>query len=150
MKAKDFMLQIKKLDKMIENKLAEREHWLSMATSTTAAAAPETGVRVQTSGSKQQMENAVARYIDIERDINECIDRLYDERKKIISVIEKLDVVQYDLLHKMYVGVRNKGKMEYMNLNQVAELYEKSYSWATTMHGIALKHVQEIINREEL
>lgn len=148
MKSKDFMLQIKKLDKMIENKLAEREHWLSIATSTTAAAAPETGVRVQTSGSKQQMENAVARYIDIERDINDCIDHLYDERKKIISVIEKLDVVQYDLLHKMYVGVRGNGKTEYMNLNQVAELYEKSYSWATTMHGIALKHVQEIIDRE--
>lgn len=146
MKAKDFLVQLKKLDKLIENKLSEREHWLSMATSTTAASAPETGIRVQSSGNQQKMAAAVERYIDIESDINACIDRLYDEKQKIISVIEQLDLVQYDILHKMYVGVRRNHKTHYLSFDEVADEYERSYSWATTMHGIALKNVQKIID----
>ena len=61
MKAKDFLNQLKKLDKLIENKLVERDQWFAMATSTTAPPAPETGIRVQSSGSKQQMANATDR-----------------------------------------------------------------------------------------
>lgn len=154
MRAKDFLLQLKKLDCMIENKLAERDQWLSMATSTTAAYAPETGVKVQSSGSKQQMANAVERYIDIERDIDTCIDKLYDERKKILSVIEQLEAVQYDLLHKVYVGVMKKtaqgNKRYYYTLDDIAEFFGKSRSWADTQHGVALKHVQKIIDCEKL
>ena len=148
MKAKDFLNQLKKLDKLIENKLVERDQWFAMATSTTAAAAPETGIRVQSSGSKQQMANATDRYIDIEREIDACIDRLCDERKKIIAVIEQLEVKEYDVLHKVYVGVVKNGRRHYLDFNEVADLYGKSYSWATTMHGIALKHVQEIIDAD--
>jgi hypothetical protein len=146
MNAKEFLRQVQKLDRLIENKLVERDQWLSMATSTTAASAPETGVRVQSSGSQQKMADAVSRYIDIERDIDDCIDRLYDEKRKIIKVIEKLDVVQYDILHKMYVGIRKNHKTHYLSFNDIADIYDKSYSWATTMHGIALKHVQKIID----
>lgn len=146
MKAKDFLLKLQKLDQMIENKIAERDHWLSMATSTTAAAAPETGVRVQSSGTQQKMAAAVDRCIDIERDINECIDRLYAQKKEIIGVIEKLDTVKYDILHKMYVGTMKNDRHYYWSFYDIAEAYERSYSWATTMHGIALKEVQKIID----
>lgn len=146
--AKEFLMQLKKLDKLIENKLAERDQWLSMATSTTAAAAPETGIRVQSSGNQQKMASAVERYIDIEADINACIDRLYDEKQKIIKVIEQLDLIQYDILHKMYVGVRKHHKTHYLSFDEIADLYDRSYSWATTMHGIALKNVQKIIDEK--
>lgn len=146
MKAKEFLIQLQKLDKMVENKMAEREQWLSMAMSTTAASAPETGVRVQSSGNQQKMATAVERYIDIERDIDACIDRLYDERKKILAVIEQLDVVEYDILHKRYVGIMQKGKRHYCDYYEIGEMYGKSKSWATTMHGIALKNVQKIID----
>lgn len=146
MRAKDFLLQLKKLDCMIENKLAERDQWFSMATSTTAPIAPATGVRVSSSGSKQQMANTIDRYIDIERDIDACIDRLYDQRKKIIAVIEKLEVTEYDILHKMYVGAPFNGRRHYFTFDEIATLYDRSYSWATSVHGYALKHVQEIID----
>ena len=148
MKAKDFLKQLQKLDKLIENKLIERDQWFAMATSTTAAAAPETGIRVQSSGSKQQMANAADRYIDIKDETDGMIDRLCDERKKIIAVIEKLEVTEYDILHKMYVGIMKDERRHYLDFNEVAALYERSYSWATTMHGIALKHVQQIIDAD--
>ena len=153
MKAKDFLKQLQKLDALIANKLVERDQWFAMATSTTAASAPETGIRVQSSGSKQQMANATSAYIDIERDIDACIDRLYDEKKKVLAVIEQLDVIEYDILHKVYVGVMKKtkqgNKRYYYTLDDVAEHFGKSRSWADTKHGVALKHVQNIIDNFE-
>lgn len=137
-KAKDFLRQLKKLDKMIENKLIEKEQWRSIATGTTAQMGSE---RVQSSGSQQKMADAVGRYIDIEKDIDECIDKLIDAKKDVISVIEQLNTTDYDLLHKVYV--------QFMSLYDVAELYGKTYSWVTTVHGRALKKVLKILDERE-
>ena len=161
MKAKDFLNKLKKLDKLIENKISEKAYWMDIACSTTAAGSrtvkiknrkgefEEHGLRrVQSSGSQQKMADAVDRCIDIEAEIDACIDRLYDERKKIIAVIEKLEVTEYDILHKMYVGIMDHDRRKYLDFNDIAALYNRSYSWATTMHGIALKHVQQIIDAD--
>lgn len=135
MEAKQFLNQLKKLDKMIENKLAEKARWKTMATKTTAQIG---GERVQSSGSKQKMADSVISYVDIEKEIDEQVDKLYDTRQEVISVIEKLNTTEYDLLHKVYV--------QYFSLYEVADMYEKTYSWATTIHGRALKNVQKILD----
>lgn len=135
MEAKIFLNQLKKLDKMIENKLAEKDQWKAMSTGTTAKMG---GERVQSSGSKEKMADAVVRYVDLEREINKDIDRLVDERRNVINVIEQLNTVEYDLLHKMYV--------QYYTLYEIASMYKKTYSWATTIHGRALKNVQKILD----
>lgn len=133
-----FLEQLKKLDKMITNKLIEKEQWKTIAQGTTA---PLGGERVQTSGNQQKMESAVCKYIDIEKEIDAAIDKLIDTKKDIISVIEQLPAVEYDFLHKVYV--------QYIELDEIAILYDKSYSWATTIHGNALKHVKEILDERE-
>lgn len=138
MEAKQFLNQLKKLDKMIENKLAEKARWKTMATGTTANIG---GERVQSSGSKQKMADAVGRYVDIEKEIDEQIDKLVDTRQEVISVIEKLNTTEYDLLHKVYV--------QYLSLYEVASMYKNTYSWATTVHGRALKNVQKILNERD-
>lgn len=135
MDAKQFLNQLKKLDKMIENKLAEKARWKTMATKTTAQIG---GERVQSSGSKQKMADAVDSYLDIEREIDERIDKLVDTRQEVICVIEKLNTTEYDLLHKVYV--------QYLSLYDVADIYGKTYSWATTVHGRALKNVQKLLD----
>ena len=137
-KAKDFLRQLKKLDKMIENKMIEKEQWKAIATGTTAQMG---GERVQTSGSQQKMADAVGTYIDIEEDINRCIDKLIDAKQEVISVIEQLNATEYDILHKIYV--------QYITLDDVAEMYDKTYSWVTTVHGRALKRVNQILNERE-
>lgn len=137
MEAKKFLSQLRKLDCMIENKQAERDHWKAMATGTGAKMG---GERVQASGSQQRMADAVTRYVDLEKEIDRQIDLLIDERKKVISVIEQLDTVEYDLLHKVYV--------QYYTLYEVASMYQKSYSWITSAHGRALKNVQRILDAE--
>lgn len=138
MDAKQFLNQLKKLDKMIENKIAEKARWKTMATKTTAQIS---GERIQSSGSKQKMADAVGSYLDIEREIDEQVDKLYDTRQEVISVIEKLNTTEYDLLHKVYV--------QYLSLYDLADMYGKTYSWATTVHGRALKNVQKILDERD-
>ena len=138
MKAKEYLKQLQKLDKLIENKLAEKERWKCIATTTTA---PLGGERVQSSGNPQKMADAVCRYIELESEINACIDRIVDQRQEIISTIEMLDVKEYDLLHKVYV--------QHFTFQDVATALDKSYTWVTTMHGTALKSVQRILDERE-
>lgn len=154
MRAKTFLLQAQKLDKLIENKLAEQAQWLAVATSTTGSYGSDTGVRVQSSGNQQKMEAATLRYIEAGAATDREIDRLVDAKRDIISVIELLDTIQYDVLHKMYIGVivedkRRPPRVEYKSLQDIADIYDKSYSWAKGKHGKALKNVQRILDARE-
>lgn len=151
MEAKEFLEQLKKINRMIENKRVERDQWYAMATSTTAASAPDTGVRVQSTGNPQRIAAAVDNYIDIEREIAESTNKLYAERQKIISVIEQLKGPEYDVIHKRYVGILRNGKAYYLSFDEIADAHGNSKSWATATHGEALKNVQKIIdNRMDL
>ena len=100
MKAKDYLLQISKIDRLVENKIAELEHWQAIATGTTTFS---DGDRVQSTGNKYKMEDAIIKCIEISNDLNEQIDRLVDTRKEVISTIEQLKPSEYDVLHKIYV-----------------------------------------------
>lgn len=135
MRAKDFLKQLPKLNKMIENKMAEKEQWKSIALGTTSFSTSE---RVQSTPNQQKMSDAVVRCLDIEAEIDQCIDALVDTKKDVISVIEQLEATEYDVLHKVYV--------QNITLDIVADKYERSYSWATTIHGQALKNVQKILD----
>jgi len=154
--AKYFLKQVQKLDGLIENKRAERDYWLSLATSTTAGAAPETGVRVQSSGSKQQMADAVDRSVDIGTELDKDLARLFEARRQIIRVIEQLPTMEYELLHTMYVGKvildkkTGQSRIIYKSLKEAAEDAEKSESWARGVHGRALLNVQRIIDAERM
>lgn len=110
MNAQEFLEQIQKINTMIENKCIEKEQWKSIALGITSSSKTIIikGVehamdKVQASGEQQKMADAVVRYVDIEREIDQYIDKLIDARKDVICVIEMLPVVEYDVLHKMYV-----------------------------------------------
>lgn len=66
------------------------------------------------------------------------IEHLYLERAAIIEKIEKLPEAEYDVLHKVYV--------QYETLQEVAADRNISYSLAATIHGRALKRLENIIN----
>lgn len=138
MKAKDYLRQLQKLDKLIENKLAEKEQWKAMATSTTQQMSAD---RVQTSGNPQKMADAVCKIIEIEGEIDAFVDRLIDTKRDVISTLERLNPAEYDLLHKVYV--------QYFTFDDVAIKNNKSYSWVTTVHGRALKNVQLMLDERE-
>ena len=135
MNAKEYLGQLKKLDAMIKNKMIEREQWMDIAKGTTAQMG---GERVQSSGRQQKMADAIDRYVDMDAEIDRCIDELIEKKKDVISIIEQLNCTEYDLLHKIYV--------QNIDLCDVADECGKTYSWVTTVHGRALKNVQNILD----
>lgn len=135
MKAKEYLQQIRKLDKLIENKLIERQHWKELACSITSRQDSE---NVQSSKTPDKMAVAVGKYVDIEREIDGCIDVLYETKKDILNVIEQLETTEYDILHKVYV--------QYIDLTDVAIKLDRSYTSVTSTHGRALKNVQKILD----
>ncbi len=135
-KAKDYLKQVEKLDKMIKNKILEVKQWKAIATGSVTSS--NDAERVQSSGNQQKMADAVCRYVALEAEIDSAIDKLIDTKKDVINTIEKLPATEYDVLHKVYI--------QYWTLEMVADDYKKSYAWATSVHGRALKMVQNILD----
>lgn len=137
MDAKCFLKQVEKLDARIKNKLIEQQQWRDIALGITANM---DGERVQSSGAKSKMAEAIDRCVDMETEINSLIDELIAIKQDVIATIEQLDsAIEYDILHKRYI--------QYMELQEIADHYGKEYGWCTTTHGRALKSVQGILDR---
>ena len=150
--AKEFLLQVEKLDKLIENKLIERQQWQSIAMGVTSGCESvlvkvngktelQNMEKVQSSGNPQKMSDAIIKYIEIDAEIDRCVDFYVDTRKDVIKVIEMLPAQEYDLLHKVYI--------QHIALTEVADIYKTTYSNVTTIHGRALKRVQNILKERE-
>ena len=141
MKAIEFLRQVDKLDRLIANKIIEMERWKALAMGTTVCTE---GDRVQSSGSKQRMQDAVCRYITIEEDINQYIDELVDKKQEVISTIEQLPTNEYDILHKIYI--------QHIRLHDVGENWDgetRSTTWVKKIHRKALSSLQRILDERE-
>lgn len=140
LEAKDFLRQVEKLDLRIKNKLIEQQQWKDLALGITANME---GERVQSSGNKSKMADAVERCVDMEAEINRLVDSLIDTKKEVIESIEGLDSpIEYDILHRRYI--------QFQSLQEIADHYGRDYGWATTTHGRALKNVQAILDGKYL
>ena len=138
MNAKTFLEQIEKLDILIANTEYDVQFWRDIANNT---AVNMSGERVQSSGNHDTTAKAICTYLDLEAENEKRIRELAAVRQDIISVIEQLKPVEYDLLYMVYV--RHK------TLQQVANKYDMSYSWATTTHHKARRNVQIILDERE-
>ena len=138
MKAKDYLMQLKKLDRLIENKKAELEQWKALATSTTVALNEN---KVQSSGNPQKMADAVCRMVEIKTEINDNMNRLIDTKLDVIGTIEKLNAGDYDILHNVYV--------QGVSLDKYAVSHGKSYGWAKNRHSRAMKKLQRLMDGRE-
>ena len=129
--AQIFLEQPEKLDIQIRNKLIEKQQWHDIALGITANM---DGERVQSSGAKSKMADAINKCVDIEAKIDSLVDELIDKKKEVIQTIERLDSpIEYNVLHMRYI--------QNLSLQDIADHYNMDYSWATTTHGRALKSV---------
>ncbi len=139
MDAKEYLRQVEKLDVRIKNKLIEQRQWRDIALGITANME---GERVQSSGAKSKMADAIGRCVDMEAEIDGLVDNLVDLKKEVIQTIEQLEsATEYNVLHMRYI--------QFLDLQDIADHYGKEYGWATTTHGRALKNVQRIIDGKE-
>ena len=136
MEAKEFLRQVEKLDVQIANKLIEKNQWREIALGITANME---GERVQSTGSKSKMADAINKCVDMEAEIDRMVDILIETKKEVIQAIEQLDSpIEYNVMHMRYI--------QFKDLQQIADHYGKEYGWVTTTHGRALKHLQEILD----
>lgn len=138
----EYLELISKYTKMIKNRKLDCMALMDIATSTTAKSkSVQIGNelhnmdKVQSSSSKQKMADAIDEKVDIEND-DYGIKHLKEKRQAIIDEIEELSLDEYDVLYKRYVQ-----NMEYQD---IADSCDKSYSWATSVHGRALKNIEKI------
>lgn len=139
MNARNYLEQVIKIDKVIKNKAIEYEQWHQLACSISAGGS--TGDRVQASGSKQKMADAVIRAVEIEEEIKKYCAKLADTKQEIVDTIEQLDSASYDILHNRYI----QGK----DLVEIADMYGKPVATIKRKQGKALKKLQAILDERQ-
>ncbi len=140
MDTKQYLSQIERLDKMIQNKLSEIYQLKTMACSVTVSNEKE---RVQTSSDKDRLGSTVAKIVDLEKETDRLVDSFIDKRNHIISQIDGLDNVDYyNVLSMRYVGRDT--------YEEIANKTNWSIRKVFSIHGEALKEFERLYGREYL
>lgn len=138
--AQAFLARVEMIDALVENKLIEQRQWKDLALSITANMG---GERVQSSSTTtSKMEDAVIKCIMIEEEIAAAVEKLISEKKNAVRIMEALhSPTEYRILHMRYI--------QYISLADIADRLNREYTWVTTVHGRAVKHVQNLLNKEK-
>lgn len=124
----------------IECKLAEVQQWADLALSITQAMG---GERVQSSGAKDKLGEAVTNCQVAKGEVAVAVEDLIVKRKEITQTLDKVDnPTWYKLLHLRYI--------QHKQLKEVADYMNGNYDWAKTTHGRALGCVRKILDIKDL
>lgn len=128
--AKQYLQKIRKLDRMIEQRIKERD---SLRQFDGVGAIAYDSDPVQTSPkASAPFESTVEKLIALEEELDRLIDEYVTLKDKIISEIHGLNNTVYiTLLHKRYV--------EYKSLEVIAVEMHYSYERVRHLHGYALR-----------
>lgn len=135
MQAIEYIEQIEKIDILIENKLGESARWREKAKSLGGFTSAE---RVTESKDPHKAGDVVAKYLDIEAEV----DELKAKKKRIIKTIERLPTNEYVVAYKYYI--------QHVPLKEIAVDKKMSYSWAVKTKSAAMKHLQIILDGERV
>lgn len=133
MTTKEYLGQISRLNRMINNKLTEIAQLKDMVVSISA---PQSGDRVQTTPNFDKIGTKYAKIDEMERKIDGMVDELVDKKEKIIQQIDSMeDENTYNILFARYI--------EKKTFEVIAT--EMKYSWrqVVRLHGTALKQFEK-------
>lgn len=147
MKAKEYLLRIKKMNEVIENTLEEIQVLETMAESMTAAMG---GERVQSSSDQQRMEKCVVKMADLKRKLTDDIAKYADIREEAIALVNSAcDKDCIKLIRARYLGVYDTetGKIQFKTWEQIAVDTNFTYQWVSCgLHQRALAQVQKALD----
>ena len=140
MTTKEYLSQIERFDRIIENKLAEMYQLKTMAYSVSGLNSNE---KVQTSFEQDKIGNAVAKMIDLESEINAFVN---NKKKKKIHIINQIDSIKnvnmYHVLSSRYVNRKS--------FDDIAAEMNYSRMQINRIHGKALQEFEKIFGNEYL
>ena len=136
MTAKEYLSQVYWLNRIINNKLEQKEELEALAERTTVDISQE-----KVSGgniTKSPMEDTAVKLIDLSHQINDDIDELINLKKEIAGIIKKVGDYRYKTILEMrYL----KGKL----WDDVSEDIGFDKRWVMRLHSRALDKVDEIL-----
>lgn len=128
---KIYLQRIKKMDLCIDQKLRQLEELKTNRINIQATDYAKEKVSCSISNSNFEKSN---KYIDLDRQINNEIDKFYEFKQTVINQIQQLDEQYIDILYKKYIEYA-----KYPNLETIAVEYHKSYRHISRLHGWALE-----------
>lgn len=140
MTTKQYLNQIHRIDRVINNKLSEIYQLKNLACSISVSSDSD---RVQTSPDQDPLGSAVAKIVDLENEVNDCIDEFSEKRRKIITQIDSIeDQMQYQVLFSRYI--------ERKTFEKIADDNEYSVRQILRIHGEALLQFEKSFGHEYL
>ena len=140
MKAKEYLQQAEKIDRIIKSKLAQIERLESLATSATQVIDPSGGHTTADPSKGSKLENMVVSIVDLKDQAQKQAAKLLEVRKEIMATISKVGSlsIQY-VLEERY--------LLFKSWDVIAEETGFSKSYLFHMHSTGLQLVESIINR---
>nr|DAL68999.1 MAG TPA: Protein of unknown function (DUF1492) [Caudoviricetes sp.]DAZ82275.1 MAG TPA: Protein of unknown function (DUF1492) [Caudoviricetes sp.] len=133
MTTKDYLNQISRINRMINNKIVELSQLKELACSISAVSGED---RVMVTPNFDKIGTKQAKIDEMERNIDALVDEYIIKRDKIVSQIDSMeDENVYNVLFSRYI--------EKKTFEVIAT--EMNYSWRQTirLHGIALKKFEQ-------
>lgn len=133
MTTKDYLNQISRINRMINNKIVELSQLKELACSISAVSGED---RVMVTPNFDKIGTKQAKIDEMERNIDALVDEYIIKRDKIVSQIDRMeDENVYNVLFSRYI--------EKKTFEVIAT--EMNYSWRQTirLHGIALKKFEQ-------
>ncbi|MBQ6152070.1 MAG: DUF1492 domain-containing protein [Mogibacterium sp.] len=128
MNVKEYLNQARYIDRQIDAKLEHQEKLNSIIYKATSTISDMPGSPTRDIAKR---ERAIAKVIDLEKEIDDEIDRLVDKKREIKSLINKIENSEYALLLEL----------RYVNIStweQIADILGISLRSVYRMHGAAL------------
>lgn len=134
MTVKEYLSQAKFLDQRIDSKLQQVAALNDLATKATSTL---TGMPRNPNHATSTMEDAIAKIIDLQAEINSDIDRLVDLKQEIAAAIKAVGNTEYQtILEKRYLC--------FQTWEQIAVDMGHDLRWLHRLHGKALDEVSTI------
>lgn len=132
----EWLNQVRKLDQLIDAKIAERARLKAMATDISPK--PMDGMPFDNTGKvSRKVEDMVIKLVDLYAETDKLIDQYVDHRNAVLNALEKLPPREYGVLHRYYI--------QSMTWEQVADDmgYCKQQVWRIKKN--ALKNLENVI-----
>ena len=140
MTTKQYLNQLHRIDQIINNKLSEIYQLKNLACSISVSSDSD---RVQTSSDQDPLGSAVAKIVDLENEVNDCIDHFSEKRRKIIMQIDSIEnQMQYQVLFSRYI--------ERKTFEKIADDNGYSVRQILRIHGEALVQFEKSFGHEYL
>ena len=140
MKTKDYLSQVSRLNKMINNKLSEIHQLRELSVSISAIGNDE---KVQTSPNFDKIGTAIAKIDELENNLDKMIDEYLVKRERIIAQIDTMEEENvYQILFSRYI--------EKKTFEKIATEMEYSWRQIVRLHGKALQQFEKKYGEEYL